>query len=127
MNKGKIAKQIDNKWRDYVLLKAEYRCEICGKEAGVVHHLVFKSESKKLRFNEKNLIPLCSSCHSKFHLFGGKLKRRMELALINKRGLKWANYLEITRKRPTEQSFWTVAYLKKQERKIDKLSTVDRR
>jgi hypothetical protein len=50
--------------------RVDYFCLVCARPASVYHHYIQKKQSTYLRFNEKNLIPLCNSCHTGIHLRG---------------------------------------------------------
>ena len=61
-------------------------CEGCGERMALMHHFVLKSHSNHLRYEPKNLIFLCSICHSKVHGFHGEL---INATIILKRDGKW--------------------------------------
>ncbi len=42
-------------------------CLICDNEYSCCHHYVLKSHSTLLRYNWKNLIPICGRCHNNHH------------------------------------------------------------
>ena len=48
-----------------VLLKAHYRCAICGGLAVEVHHVVEVKDDWDKRLDITNLMPLCTSCHNR--------------------------------------------------------------
>lgn len=50
-----------------VLLKERILCEACRKKATESHHIIHRNHSKLLYLDEKNILCLCHSCHSKFH------------------------------------------------------------
>ena len=61
-----------DKWMEkldrlYPLLRKGKRCHFCGKPATEIHHIRGRS-NLLLRYDLKNLIPLCSDCHSLVHL-----------------------------------------------------------
>jgi 5-methylcytosine-specific restriction endonuclease McrA len=43
------------------------KCLVCGKPMSCLHHYYPKSTSGNLRYNMKNLIPLCQGCHFRLH------------------------------------------------------------
>lgn len=49
------------------VIKKHKRCLLCPNKAQVAHHHVHKSQSSRLRYEEINLIPLCTPCHCKLH------------------------------------------------------------
>lgn len=65
-------------------------CLLCGDCTQVAHHHVHKSKSLNLRYDEKNLVPLCNKCHLKLHwdesYWGSKV--------ASIKGKKWFEYLE---------------------------------
>ena len=66
-------------------------CEGClSRKMELVHHFILKSHSNRLRFEEKNLIPMCRFCHSKVHGFHGEF---IKAQIILKRGKKWVQEL----------------------------------
>ena len=46
-----------------ILKKIAPQCLLCGKPTQVAHHHFKKERSLTLRYNFKNLIPLCNGCH----------------------------------------------------------------
>ena len=65
-------------------------CDYCGKECTVGHHYFPKSVSSVLRYDIKNIIPLCNGCHFAHH----NGDPRIHANVIDKRGLFWHNALE---------------------------------
>ena len=43
------------------------QCLLCPNKAQVSPHFIYKSQSSRLRYEEDNLIPLCTICHCKLH------------------------------------------------------------
>jgi len=43
------------------------KCMVCGGKYNCLHHYVTKGRSAALRYDEKNLIPICQSCHFLHH------------------------------------------------------------
>lgn len=65
---------------------------VCGNPAELQHHYILKSVSNYLRYDEKNLIPLCQHCHSLIHFYGkGKI---IEGKVAVERGADWIKYIE---------------------------------
>lgn len=50
-----------------VLIRDNYTCKCCGKNADIVHHLYGYSKYKELRTKTTNGISLCNNCHNAFH------------------------------------------------------------
>ncbi|RMF94713.1 MAG: HNH endonuclease [Planctomycetota bacterium] len=58
--------------KDWFALRTKYLkkhpwCEVCGKRADLVHHIVPVSEAPERRLDESNLQSVCRSCHGKIH------------------------------------------------------------
>jgi 5-methylcytosine-specific restriction endonuclease McrA len=48
--------------------KGEERCRVCGSSYNLnAHHAVPRSLAPQARFDLRNCLPLCSSCHMKWH------------------------------------------------------------
>ena len=52
--------------RLYPKLSRNRRCAVCGKPAEHVHHIIGRANIL-LRWDVKNLIPLCQECHQRIH------------------------------------------------------------
>jgi hypothetical protein len=77
--------QIKN-WREEIFKRDNYKCDLCNEAGGRLqaHHLNSWAFYKELRFDLKNGITLCQSCHKKFHgLKGGQIKKCTEFDYIN--------------------------------------------
>jgi len=65
----------DKKWkkkRESILKRDGYLCRECkryGKTtpANTVHHIKPADKHTELKYNDKNLISVCSSCHNTYH------------------------------------------------------------
>lgn len=66
------------------------KCELCNMPAQVAHHHIHKSQSSRLRYEEKNLIPLCHPCHCKLHHNESYYASK----IVSNRGIKWFEELE---------------------------------
>jgi len=62
---------------DSALKRANYKCEICGQPAQVVHHKSYPSSFKD--DNLDNLLVLCNKCHYKIHRSQIEYKKRETL------------------------------------------------
>jgi len=60
-----------------------------------MHHFVPKSASAFLKFDERNLIPLCHRCHFAHH---SKADPVIHAVIIGKRGWKWFEELTLDRR-----------------------------
>jgi 5-methylcytosine-specific restriction endonuclease McrA len=71
------------------------RCFVCGNPTHAMHHYIQKSQSMNLRWDERNLIPLCQHCHCSHHISGNP---RIHQIIIKKKGHAWADELERDRR-----------------------------
>ena len=71
------------------------RCLVCGERAEVLHHYVQKKQSTYLRWNSKNLVLLCNSCHCKHHISGDP---NINATIVRKMGWEWVDYIEAHRR-----------------------------
>ncbi len=60
-------------------------CEYCGRECTVGHHFFAKSMASALRYDIKNIIPLCAGCHLRHHMGDP----RIHATILIKRGDEW--------------------------------------
>jgi hypothetical protein len=69
-------------WRNQVFQRDNYRCKICGLGKHInAHHLDGWHWCSDKRFDIKNGVTLCDSCHRQFHhLYGYKDNTAMEFA-----------------------------------------------
>ena len=65
-------------------------CLLCGKPQQVMHHFFPKSVSSFLRYEWRNLIPLCNGCHMRLHQSGDPT---YEQRIIKIKGKKWFDWL----------------------------------
>lgn len=62
----------------YPKLAYNQRCRGCGKQAQEIHHII-RRDNLLLRWDYKNLLPLCRKCHSDIHS-KGKWNHGLELS-----------------------------------------------
>lgn len=94
---GKLQKQCDT-FLTPLCKKIHPNCESCGHATEVGHHWIEKSRSSFLRYDMRNLISLCNSCHAKIHnRFGNSVVGGLDVAeiIIRKRGREWKEQLDI--------------------------------
>jgi len=63
-------KTLDRKYQDFfrsLCWEFGIVCEICGAKMEVIHHFIPKAQSKNLRYDVENFIPVCGKCHYLFH------------------------------------------------------------
>lgn len=72
-------------------------CESCGAPTQVAHHWIEKSRSSYLRYDLRNLIALCHSCHARIHnRFGNSVTGAYDVAdkIVQIRGIEWKQQLD---------------------------------
>ena len=52
--------------RLYPKLRHNKPCFLCGRQSTEIHHIIHR-DNMILRYDLKNLIPLCSECHHNLH------------------------------------------------------------
>jgi hypothetical protein len=92
---SKLQKKLDKLIQRHYVKENPY-CFVCGKNTSEMHHFIQKSQSTALRFNEKNLIPLCRGCHFGIHT---KSDPEIVKTIIDKKGEKWFNYIKENRRK----------------------------
>lgn len=80
----------DKALQDY-FRRYKTKCELCSNPYQVAHHFIHKKLSSYLRYDERNLIFVCNSCHSKFHSFPDP---QISIRVLKLRGDEWNEYLE---------------------------------
>lgn len=66
-------------------------CEVCGGENQVLHHYITKALSSFLRYEFKNGIKLCRSCHFTHHF---QEDAHIMETVERKRGSEWVDWIE---------------------------------
>lgn len=69
-------------------------CIICGKKAQVFHHYIYKSQSSFLRYEPKNLIPMCTGCHFTLHNKDSSLATQ----IAYRKGKEWEDWIQANRR-----------------------------
>jgi len=105
--KKKLRLQAERLWKELVIKQANGVCEICGKTASIAHHFVPRSQSGILKFNPKNGICICLSCHFAHHT---KSDPYIHDCIIRKRGQVWADSLYLIRNQPIESSYKSIRF-----------------
>lgn len=77
------------------------KCEVCGGPNEVGHHYHTKSNSSFLRYDWRNFIPLCHSCHFKHH---NKSDPAIHNTINMKRGPQWVQDLEGDRRKASDMT-----------------------
>lgn len=91
----RLKREADNLWKEVLMKRYNGKCFACGKKAIEVHHFVPKQQSVALRYDLKNGIPLCRSCHFQIHL---KSDPMFVMIIAFKKGKKWVEYLQRKKK-----------------------------
>lgn len=80
-----------NVFKQVVLKKAKYKCEVCGDPASTAHHYRPQGSYGYLKYNIKNGVAICTSCHFKHHTKGDPLvhetiykKRKKDIEALKK-------------------------------------------
>lgn len=90
---GKLKERADSAVQDwYRRYYLNGVCEMCNARLFYcVHHFIEKSASNYLRYDRKNLVRVCKSCHSKFHKF---IDPEYPIKLAQIRGSEWVQYIK---------------------------------
>ena len=86
--KRKLRNKADKLFQEYLKEKHSL-CLVCENYTTVIHHFIPKANSNALRYNIKNGIPLCQSCHYKVHT----QPHLIEPIICFKLGQEWYNDL----------------------------------
>jgi hypothetical protein len=77
--------------------KQGLECYSCGQPATLVHHHIPQSRSRNLRFEKRNLVPLCGSsgtnCHLKHHCGDPSIAFRYRRKMMEVYGSSWEDNL----------------------------------
>ena len=94
--KTRLKKKLDREIQlKYVPLNPN--CLVCGGQTSCMHHYIFKSQSNYLRYDERNLVPLCLHCHTLLHKCGDP---RINQQIVRIKGHEWADELQRDRRKP---------------------------
>jgi len=87
---AKLQKKADRKMQEWG--RDTYsKCEACSKPMVCLHHFFPKSTSAALRYDDRNLIPICAGCHLQHHAGSDP---RVHSTIIRKRGWDWHDEIE---------------------------------
>ena len=93
MNYKPLRNKCDKLIQEYYVPKNSM-CLICGYPTKEMHHFIQKKQSRALRYDEKNLIPLCKSDHFKIHFHGDPAIIK---DIIDIKGDDWFDYIQSKR------------------------------
>lgn len=72
-------------------------CLICGGEYSCLHHIITKGSSTYLRYNWKNVIPICAKHHFKIHSHEPTDVKSLMDKIIDIKGREWFEDLQAER------------------------------
>lgn len=90
----KLEKEADRLYQE-VLIRLKPYSLVSGKPTEVIHHVVYKSQSKFLRFDFDNGAPLTHKEHARHHLSGDPA---ILGAIIKAMGQEWFDDLQLRRR-----------------------------
>ena len=110
--KAKLRNQADKLFKQIIISRYNYVCELCGGQWRLTaHHFFYRSSAGHLRYCLDNGICLCAKCHARLHFKDPKL---VEAEIIENRGQKWyKSLLKKAREKP-KPSYQTIDYYRKQ-------------
>lgn len=80
-----LKRELDKLVQQIYVRKYPY-CLVCGDKTSEMHHFIRKSGSLYLRYDERNLIPLCKRCHCAHHTSGDVT---IHATILKKKGQQW--------------------------------------
>ena len=92
------------------------KCLVCGRQISCGHHYFPKSTAGNLRYNLKNIIPICQSCH--FRLHNGD--PRIQNAINEIKGEEWLCELYALKKQYSKCN--TIGYYKNMVKTLELLT-----
>ncbi len=90
----KLVKQADKLYQEKYIHDKPYSI-ISGEPTEVIHHIVYKSQSNNLRYDEKNGVPLTNKEHAQHHLSGDP---SILAKILEVNGTDWFNDLQTRRR-----------------------------
>jgi 5-methylcytosine-specific restriction endonuclease McrA len=79
-----------------IVRKENEKCLLCNNPCEVAHHYIRKSLSSFLRYDFRNLIPLCNKCHCKHHL---QEDPAFDVQILDIKGRAWYDEIERDRRK----------------------------
>ncbi len=115
--KQKLKSEADKMFKEVIMVRAGYVCEVCGSSFGITaHHFIPRSLAGHLIHYLPNGVCLCQSCHFTLHF---KSDPTIVAAIIKKRGAKWLEDLQ-ERRKEKHYSFKTLSYYKDTIKELEK-------
>lgn len=91
-----------------IYVKKYPKCLVSDDPTDVMHHFVPKSRSLYLRYDVRNLIPLCKSCHAKHHWGDPKI----HAIILKKKGWDWYENLNKDRQKVMKNTMGNLREIK---------------
>jgi len=113
-DKRKTLRNRADKLYQSVGLKLNPICECCGKPATELHHFIPKSLSTALRYDLKNGISLCRSCHFRHH---SRFDPAIYEQMTANKSAEWFEYIKANRNKIVKP---TLSWYKSQIEKLTK-------
>lgn len=107
----KLMQEIGRKENDY--------CLVCGGEYNCLHHYITKGASFYLRYDFRNLIPVCVGCHFKIHQTNDP---NINFIIVQKKGKKWHEEIQSLRGKIKKNNLTEIKKL--QEKLQEKLDNI---
>ena len=93
-DKGRLKDKMD-KLLQQINVPLNPKCIVCGAPTSEMHHYIEKKKSLFLRWDKRNIVPLCRNCHCRHHFSGDP---RIVQQILRVKGNKWADELEQDRR-----------------------------
>lgn len=73
-------------------------CILCGSPMSCLHHFIHKQQCTGLRWDKKNGVPVCMSCHCRIHSRNDPADIfKMSSAMCKFHGADWLEYIDSVR------------------------------
>ena len=120
MAKSDLLKKCNKLWKEIILSRHDFKCELCGGNWKITaHHYYFRSSAGHLIHELKNGICLCAKCHFTLHRRGADQKY-IEDKIIKVRGKRWLNRLKKLKQNKPSSSYRTKQWYEKIIKKLSK-------
>lgn len=93
-DKGRLKDKMD-KLLQQINVPLNPVCIVCGAPTNEMHHYVEKKKSLFLRWDKRNLVPVCRDCHCRHHFSGDP---RIVQQILKVKGNDWADEIERERR-----------------------------
>lgn len=100
-------------WRELALMIWGSKCLITGEEASEMHHFISQGQSRLLKHDVINAVPLAMRIHKKIHSSAKPNEaRQLKQEIRDKRGKEWCDYID-KKERLNLGGFYGEDYLEK--------------